>query len=117
MDADDAVAFDDHLLGIVLGMLRPVGVTVAPVRVDAQDDVAGMGQGIADDRVAEKDVGIGADEAAVHERFGMEQREENVVVLPVGVVGEGELGIIPADLLDLVAADEDLALAKTGAIE
>ena len=32
--------------------------------------------------------------------------EEDVVVGPVGVVAEGELRVIGADLVDLVAADE-----------
>jgi hypothetical protein len=71
MNRSNAITADAYFLRVVLGMLRAVGIALAPVRINAQHDVAGMVKRGFHDRVAKEDVGIRADEPVSHVLFGV----------------------------------------------
>ena len=102
----DQAVRDGHLFRVGRRMLAAVLVARKPVGVDRQGDVGGIGQEPLHDVGGEQRVGVGADERLVHQVFGVHQRDQDVVVLPVGVVAEGKLRVSGAHRLDPVAADE-----------
>ena len=81
-------------------------VAFFPTDVDGQCDILLGSEESCDEIRREEDIRITADELLIHEILRVHEREEDVIVLPVCVVPEGEIGIIRTDLVDLVAADE-----------
>ena len=105
LDARDASVGHCHLLGIIARVLTAIGVVGEPFRVDDKRRVGGMSQRLANGIGRKQNVEIGADEAFVR---------ENVVVLPVRVVTEGEFRAGLANLVDLVAADKNNVIETVG---
>ena len=91
-------------------MLAASSVVGQPLGVDNQDRVGGMGQCALDGLGRKQNIGIGTDKALLHLVLGVEERGEDVVVLPVSIMPKGELGISLAHLVDLVAANENNVL-------
>ena len=90
----DAAVGDGDFLGVVGRMVGAVLVAREPGRIDAEGHVV-LGRGQPADNVGgEQDVAVAADERLVHQVLGTEQRGQDVVVLPVGVVAKRELRIV-----------------------
>ena len=102
---DDAVALGPHLLGVALGVLGARDVAPAPVGVADEHFVVRRGDGLLHGGAPVDDVRVRRDEAAPEVVARVEERRQDVVPLPLGVLHEGELGVPGADDVGPVAAD------------
>src|SRR5438876_84518 len=110
MNRSDSISGDAHFFRVVFRMLRAIGVALSPMRVNAQHDVAGMGERGFHNRVAKENVGIGADETVVHESLGMKERDENVIICPVGIVTKLQIWIVGPNHVELISAYQNLVV-------
>ena len=94
MDARDAAVGHGHFFGIIGRMIGAMLVALEPGGIDAERHVGRRCGQPGDDVGREQDVAVAADERLVHQVVGAEQRRQDVVVLPVGVVAERELRIV-----------------------
>jgi hypothetical protein len=97
---------DSDLLRIIRGMLSSVLVPPEPFRVDTQHDISGLPEEARKDIRGEEDVGVSADEALIHQVFPMQQGRQDIILLPGGVVAEGEPRVILFHPVNLVTSDE-----------
>ena len=94
IDARDAAVRHGHFFGIVRRMIGAMLVPVEPAGIDAERHVGWRGRQPGDDIGREQHVAVAADEWLIHQILGVEQRGQDVVVLPVRVVAKGELRIV-----------------------
>ena len=88
-------------------MLRSALVPAAPVGVGHERDVVRRRHERREDVGPVHDVGVGGDEALAQVLASAEEREEDVVGLPLAVLDEREVGVALADHVLLVATHED----------
>ena len=106
VNAQQSITFRNHLFGIFFRVLAAVAIPFSPLGIHAENHVAAVLKSPTHYVATVEYVRVAADKPFRHVVLGIKQGSEDVVVGPITVVTEFQIGVIGAYHVDLIPAYE-----------